>query len=346
VSLSSSGTPEVNSDVPIDRDRVAMARAGRKAGLLRAYLRRRPLWCSWQLTRRCESYCMFCEHRLEGAEAELDLAGCERVAAQLSRLGSLMVSLTGGEPFLRSDLPDVVRLLAGRHFPFLTTHGWLVTPARARAVWSAGLEAASVRLDHADAEAHDRAAGLPGAHTRALAALAVLSGERVRKGQRVNVQVRLTEGDSTPLEGLLEIAARHEASVTVEPAFPAPGSRASGLSQRLIALRRRHAHLRGGAFHLARMDEALAGGVSGCQAGRAFFNIDHRGRVSKCVEFQGPADRAGSLAEGDADQVLRSLQDLCRDNPCRSCWSAYRGEVEGLYSLRGLVTALPELVRS
>jgi MoaA/NifB/PqqE/SkfB family radical SAM enzyme len=325
---------------------VSLSTAGRKAGLLRAYLQRRPLWCSWQLTRRCESYCMFCEHRLEGAEAELDLAGCKRVAAQLSRLGSLLVSLTGGEPFLRPELPEIVGLLAQSHFPLLTTHGWLVTPARARAVWSAGLEAASVRLDFADAEAHDRAAGLPGAHARALGALATLSGERVRKGQRVNVQVRLRDGDLAPLEGLLEVAARHDASVTVEPAFPAPAGRAAGLSRQLAALRRRHSRLRGGAHHLARMDEALAGGVAGCQAGRTFFNIDHRGRVSKCVEFQGPADRAGSLAEGEADLVLRDLQALCTDNPCRSCWSAYRGEVEGLYSVRGLVTALPELVRS
>ena len=92
---------------------MSLSTPGRKAGLLKAYLRRRPLWCSWQLTRRCESYCMFCEHRLEGAEAELDLDRCARVVDQLSRLGSLMVSLTGGEPFLRPDLPDVVRLLAG-----------------------------------------------------------------------------------------------------------------------------------------------------------------------------------------------------------------------------------------
>lgn len=289
---------------------------------------------------------MFCEHRLEGADAELDLAACARIASSLASLGSLLVSLTGGEPFLRPDLPDIVRLLAPRHFPLLTTHGWLVTPDRARAVWTAGLEAASVRLDHADAGAHDQAAGLPGAHARAVAALEVLAGERVRRSQRVNLQVRLHHADPAPLEGLLEIAARHGATVTVEPAFPAPAGRAAGLAAQLLALRKKHPHLRAAAHHLARMDDALDAGVPGCQAGRAFFNIDHRGRVSKCVEFQGPADRAGSLAESRADAVLEGLQRLCADNPCRACWSAYRGEVEGLYSVRGLVTALPELVRS
>jgi MoaA/NifB/PqqE/SkfB family radical SAM enzyme len=319
---------------------------GRKAGLLRAYVRRRPLWCSWQLTRRCDSFCMFCEHRLEGAEAELDLAGCTRVVEQLGHLGSLLVSLTGGEPFLRSDLAEIVRLLAARHFPLLTTHGWLVTPERARAVWAAGLEAASVRLDHALAAENDDAAGMPGAHARAVKALEVLAGERVRGSQRVNLHVKLQGSNVSSLEGLLQIAARQGASVTVEPGFPAPANVPAGLRRKLVDLRREYPHLRTASHHLDRMDDALAGGVAGCQAGRAFLNVDHRGRVSKCVFFQGPEDRAGSLVEEDIEGVLQSLQDLCRDNACRSCWSAYRGEVEGLYSLRGLVSALPVLVRS
>ncbi len=289
---------------------------------------------------------MFCEHRLEGAEVELDLQGCARVVAQLSRLGSLLVSLTGGEPFLRNDLPEVVRLLAPRHFPLLTTHGWLVTAERARAVWAAGLEAASVRLDHADPVRHDAEAGLPGAHARAVTALEVLAAERVRRGQRVNLQVRLHAGDVSPLEDLLRIAARIDATVTVEPGFPAPANLAGGLAAKLSSLQRAYPHLRVSAHHLARMDEAVQEGAGGCQAGRAFLNIDHRGRVSKCVEFQGPADRVGSLVDDDVEDVLRSLQGHCRENTCRACWSAYRGEVEGLYSVRGLVAVLPALMRS
>ena len=53
-----------------------------------AFLKRRPIWCSWQLTRRCAAYCMFCEHRLEGADEELDLPGCTRVAEALSTGGA------------------------------------------------------------------------------------------------------------------------------------------------------------------------------------------------------------------------------------------------------------------
>lgn len=62
----------------------------------------------------------------------------------LSRISSLMISIGGGEPFLRADLPSVIAALARRHMPLLTTNGWCVTAENARAVFQAGLWGASV----------------------------------------------------------------------------------------------------------------------------------------------------------------------------------------------------------
>jgi MoaA/NifB/PqqE/SkfB family radical SAM enzyme len=289
---------------------------------------------------------MFCEHRLEGADEELDLAGCARVAEALSGAGALLVSLTGGEPFLRADLAEIVRIVAVHHYPLLTTHGWLVTREKARAVWAAGLEGATVRLHHALPGRHDEAAGLPRAHARALEAVAAFAAERPRGTQRVNVKVRVWSVDDLDgLEALLRTAAERGASVTVEPGFPL-GGKETGLSARLLALKGQHRNLRSSARYLARFDEALASGVGGCQAGRAFVNVDHRGRISKCVEFQGEGDRVGDLTREGWSQVGPRLRGVSDANTCRSCWYSSRGEIEGLYSARGLVAALPALVRS
>ncbi len=314
--------------------------------LAAAFVKRRPVWCSWQVTRRCASYCMFCDHRLEGADEELDLAGCARVAEELASVGALVVSLTGGEPFLRADLPEIVGIVAARHYPLLTTHGWLVTPAKARAVWTVGLEGATVRLHDARAERHDAAGGLAGAHARALEAAGIFAAERTRPGQRVTVKVSVSSADGLDgLDDLLRASAGLGASVIVEPGFPL-GGKEPGLSARLLALKRRHRNLRSSAGYLSRFDEALTSGIGGCQAARAFVNVDHRGRVSKCVEFQGEADRVGDLTREPWADVAPRLRGVSAANACRSCWYASRGEVEGLYSARGLVSALPALVRS
>jgi MoaA/NifB/PqqE/SkfB family radical SAM enzyme len=334
--------------------------AHKKARLVSAFFKGQPISCTWQVTPRCGSLCVFCEHRAEGATGELDLAGCRQVAAALTRMGSLVVSLSGGDPFLRSDLPDLVRDLARTHFPIVTTHGWLVTREKARELWQGGLEAATLTLDHADASRQDEAAGVPGFHARALLALQALSRERTRASQQVNVKARLDAGDLSGLPALLALAADHGATVSVEPAFPlnpeVPGHEAEGsggrrretavVRARLRELKGRHPNLRTSHFFLEHLDAALAGGVPGCQAGRAFFNVDHRGQVSKCVEFRTPADRAGNFVDDAPSAVLPRLRAIQASNTCRACWYTSRGEVEGLYTLRGFLGGVTTLVRA
>lgn len=312
----------------------------RRVAVFRTYVTGRPVFCTWQLTRHCASLCLFCEHRLEGGDAELDLAGCRRVVAQLDRMGSMVVSLSGGDPFLRGDLADVIRLLAARHVPVLATHGWLVNEGSARAAWDAGLAAAAVRLFAASPSGHDDAVGLPGAHARALAGLRALARTRTAERQLVSLSVPLLAEEA--LEELLVLAAAEGATVTVEAPFPLAGG--GGASTRLMRLKRRYPHLLSSSAYLRRLDEALGGGVPSCRAGRSFVNVDHRGRVSKCAEYRGAADHAGNLATEDLDAVLPRLRRKAEENACTSCWYAFRGEVESLYGARGLLRALPLLV--
>jgi MoaA/NifB/PqqE/SkfB family radical SAM enzyme len=319
----------------------------RKLRLLSAYLRGLPIWCSWQVTPRCASLCGFCDHRAAGAFEEVDLATVRRIADELGRLGSLMISLSGGDPFLRDDLPEVVAALARHHFPLVTTHGWLVTAEKARGLWEAGLEAASITLDHVDPARQDSAAGQPGAHARAVGALRTLASTRSRGAQQVNVKARLRADTLDGLPALLELAAIHGATVSVEPDYPLPRDLVdAAVARRLRDLGRRHPNLRVGRFFLDRIDQALRGGVPGCQAGSAFFNIDHRGRVSKCLEFRGLEDRVGDLSRERIGDVLPRLRRRQEENECRACWMSSRGEVEGLYTVRGLLQAVPVLVRA
>jgi MoaA/NifB/PqqE/SkfB family radical SAM enzyme len=210
------------------------------------------------------------------------------------------------------------------------------------------LEAASVTLDHADPTRQDALAGQPGSHARALLALQAFATTRSRASQQVNVKARLGAEALAGLDGLLGLAAGCGASVSVEPAFPLPADLPPGpsVTSRLRELRSRHANLRVGPFFLERIEQALGGGVPGCQAGRAFFNVDHRGRVSKCVEFRGPVDTVGDLSREPLRDVLPRLRRAHEGNECRACWMSSRGEVEGLYTVRGLVQALPALVRA
>jgi MoaA/NifB/PqqE/SkfB family radical SAM enzyme len=205
-----------------------------------------------------------------------------------------------------------------------------------------------VLFHDAEPARHDEQAGMPGAFARAEAALAALSEAKPAGRAPVNVKLRLRDGGVDAAERLAGLAAARGATLTVEPAFPVGDGRHAVLAAPLLALKRRHPSLRNSAAYLGEMDRALDGGVPGCRAGRAFVNIDHRGRVTKCVEFQRPEDRAGDLSEDGADALalLPGLRRMQEANTCRACWYSFRGEVEALYGLRGLARALPLLVRA
>lgn len=279
---------------------------------------------------------------------ELDLAGCQRVAEQLARAGALMVSLTGGDPFLRADLVELVSAIAHHHFPLLTTHGWLVTPKRAQALWDVGLAGASIVFHAADAVRHDERAGMSGAWSHALAALEAFAQARRDPGQRVNVKTSVRQSPES-LESLLTLAAARGATVTVDSDFPLPSrDRAEAVlsAAQLLRIKSRHPGLRSSAHFLGRFDEAEQGGVGGCLSGKAFFNVDHRGSVSKCIEYSGPKHELGNLVTDGWDAVAPRLRQVPESNTCRACWYSSRGEVERLYSWRGLAAGLPEFLRA
>jgi len=258
------------------------------------------------------------------------------------------VSLAGGEPLLRPDLPEIVAAVGQYHFPFVTTNGWFVTPAVARELMQAGLWGASVSIDYADPARHDRRRGMPGAWEQAWRAVELLSEARVHRWQRVNVMAVLLDDNIDDMPGLVEMAARRQAYFMVQPySRLKTGSEAYAhhdgpVSPRLLELHRRWPNFLSNPQYLGRFDEFHGGGVPDCRAGRAFFNVDSNGHVAICVERR--SRPVANLYHDDIRTIRRRLLEAARRSSCRSCWYNCRGEIESLYGLRGLLKSLPTLL--
>jgi MoaA/NifB/PqqE/SkfB family radical SAM enzyme len=320
----------------------------KKWRLLRAYLARRPVWCAWQVTYRCNFRCRICSYWQEShtAAEELTVAQFEQGAANLARNGSMLINLAGGEPLLRPDLPEVVAALARWHFPFLTTNGWLATEDTARRLWQAGMWGVSLSIDYPDAARHDAQRGRPGAFDAAVRALELFRDTRTAPHQRVNVMAVLTAANQNDLGSVVALAERLGANFMVQPyGILKTGDEShrpqAPVSRHLLDLRRRHRGFLSNPYFLSRFDAALDGGVTGCRAGRSTFNIDERGRVAKCVEDR--SHPLGSVVDTPMPELVGRLEAAWRANRCKACWYNCRGEVEALYTPRGLVASLPML---
>jgi MoaA/NifB/PqqE/SkfB family radical SAM enzyme len=312
---------------------VSWSELRREVGFATSVLARRPFDVLLQVTNRCNMKCSFCDFWPNGApQEELSLEEMRRLAGELSALGTCIVSIEGGEPFVRADLVDIVRAFARDHLAVLYTNGWYVTADGARALFDAGLTQVGVSIDYPDAR-HDAKRGLPGAAHRAWQAVDLLRAAAPHGGRQVHVMTVLMQDNAGDIEPLMAESARHGVGHVVTllstrgyrrgkglDALPAPG-----VGRRLLPVWDGNPHWRFFREYVERMDAFLEGGpLPACRAGVQAFNVDHVGNVAVCVE---KIDRpVGNLREASLAELhgrLRARQDEVAR--CQECWTACRG---------------------
>ncbi|MEM7244521.1 MAG: radical SAM protein [Acidobacteriota bacterium] len=92
----------------------------------RAGDRRRPRLLTYTVTFKCNARCQMCDSWKLPGQGDLTLPEIESIFRQLPRLDA--VRLTGGEPFVRKDLPEILALAQDLLDPMLvhvTTNGFL-----------------------------------------------------------------------------------------------------------------------------------------------------------------------------------------------------------------------------
>ncbi len=86
----------------------------------------KPRLLTYTITFRCNARCIMCDSWRKSGEGDLTLDEVEKIFQQINTLDA--VRLTGGEPFVRKDLPDIVRLVEKYLQPYMvhiTTNGFL-----------------------------------------------------------------------------------------------------------------------------------------------------------------------------------------------------------------------------
>lgn len=118
---------------------------------------------------RCNFRCPYCmpeddyprDHQFLSKSKRLRFEEITRLSRLFAQLGVRKLRLTGGEPLLRRELPELVRQLAaieGIEDIAMTTNGSLL-PASASALREAGLDRITLSIDTLDAETYRKLSG-------------------------------------------------------------------------------------------------------------------------------------------------------------------------------------------
>lgn len=309
----------------------------RSARLMAGFFLGRPVHCNLQVTWRCNFKCSICDFwkRPHSSEEELTLEQIRVAGEKMNELGSLIVSLAGGEPLIRDDLAQIVRILREcNHFPILITNGWFVDEARSRELSEAGLQEISVSVDYADPAKHDAVRGRDGSWNRAIRALELLHKNRRNRRNRVHMISVLMDDNLEEIEPMIKLAKSIGVTYMLSLYSGSRGTKTVRLphqkvTARLLELKRCYPEFVTLTSYIERLDEAIAGGGIGhCRAGALLFNVDTQGRVSRCIDTLG--ESAGNILTDDIQEIRRNLTRQMDETPCSQCWTSCRGFAESM----------------
>ena len=142
----------------------------------------------FEVTQACDHACLYCYNywnhpQWQGRRLSLTTDVRPLLAQVLDQVECRHVTLTGGEPTLRSDLPKIVDFLAAREVSVtLISNGHHLTTDVISDLLQRGVRLFELPLLSFRREVHDRLSGAPGAFDAVLAALADI---RYQRGQVV-----------------------------------------------------------------------------------------------------------------------------------------------------------------
>lgn len=142
-----------------------------------------PLSVQVDLTMRCNERCVHC-YRVVESRPELSTDEVRRLLGELADAGTLYVTFSGGEVFLRPDLFGIIEHAKALCFDVrLKSNALLVTEASARRLRVLGVRQVDVSVYSVDPGVHDAVTLVPGSLERTL--------EGVRRLRAAGVGVKL-----------------------------------------------------------------------------------------------------------------------------------------------------------
>lgn len=161
-----------------------------------------PFSVHFDITYRCNERCVHCylDHEDYG---ELGTPEIKNILTQLAASGTLMLTFSGGEIFLRDDFFELLEFAKTLHFDVaLKSNALMITRARAARLRSLGIRQVQVSVYSADADVHDAITKVHGSFGRSVQAIRFLK----EQGLRVKIACPLMKENLSGLRQLRALA--------------------------------------------------------------------------------------------------------------------------------------------
>lgn len=302
------------------------------AMLERAIAGRVPLSGSIAMTHRCHLRCVHCylgdERTSSPEDGELDTEFWLSVVDQIAEAGCLNLLMTGGEPLLRPDFPEVyVRARRRGILVTVFTNGTLIGERTVRLFEEYSPDQVEITLYGGSPETYERVTGIPGSYERCLRGVDALLASRIPVGLKAMI---LAE-NRHEVDAMRRIASDRGVKFRLDAAlFPARDGNAAPLDHRIpaedaVKIEMQDVTFHGKAsdyFQKMRVEQPADDRLYSCMAGLTGFHVDPQGTLLPClmVSTHGYDLRRGSFRTG-WDEVLARFgeQGIAPGYECHRC---------------------------
>lgn len=295
-----------------------------------------PKEATLAVTFRCNSKCIMCNIWKETDHQELPARAYSKLPGSLRT-----INITGGEPFMRKDLVDVVRNIhdaAPKCRIVISTNGYLtdrIVESVKRMLEFHPRLGLGISVDGIG-EVHDRVRGIPGGFERAIGtvrALKALGLEDLRLGMTILPE---NAGDLPKVHRLAKelgveftTTVAHNSGIFFKKTDNCPSAITDQLKADLRAIEQEH--LRSPvpknwfrSYHLAGITDPSirATLATRCEAASRFFYMDPRGYIYPCIVMDRRIGNLESVEDFDAFyeskefRAARSAARACKED----CW--------------------------
>jgi MoaA/NifB/PqqE/SkfB family radical SAM enzyme len=290
----------------------------------RLRIQKRPVLVHFDVTMRCNARCDFCDYWKTDASAKA--TELKSFADAARRFRPMMITFTGGEPLLRSDLEELVAEV-NRAVPVtwlsVITHGAMLSVERAQSLWDAGMAQFCVSLDWLD-ERHDEARGIRGLSAKILRTVPELT----KRGMTVRFNTVIKKENLDDILPLVRRAADIGAGVNLSLYTdfkngnkahligPEHRARLDALVREILAFKRANRGVISNSdWYISQIGAYLDGQLTEpCRSGESTIHIDPTGMVRRCPDFPS----------------AHHWRDYAGFEPikCNACYYACRGEAQ------------------
>src|SRR5215208_2254345 len=124
----------------------------------------KPLYVKMKVFYGCNLKCEMCNHWRETREPPVPFERFQEVLHELAGLGTRKIHISGGEPMLRPQVPDLVEQASNLGIKVtMTTNGTLIDKVKAKRRVEGGLRGVNISMDSPSRKMHEKIRGVEGA---------------------------------------------------------------------------------------------------------------------------------------------------------------------------------------